>query len=128
VIPAFINPAAGNAESARNALLSTGGHFDIREVAPSQLSARIRDAIREGATRVVIAGGDGSVGGAADALAGSNVELAILPCGTLNHLAKDLHLPLDPDAPPRRLARGRAVSIDGATIFQKRPSKRRSVG
>ena len=116
MIPAFINPAAGNAENARSALLSTGGHFDIREVAPSQLSAKIRDAIGEGATRVVVAGGDGSVGTAAGALAGTGVELAILPSGTLNHLAKDLSLPLDLAEAAELAHRGRAVSVDGGTV------------
>jgi diacylglycerol kinase family enzyme len=116
VIPAFINPAAGNAEHARSALLSTGGHFDIREVAPSQLADRIREAVREGATRVLVAGGDGSIGSAAGALAGTGVELAILPTGTLNHLAKDLKLPLDLAEAAAVAHQGSIASIDGATL------------
>jgi len=116
VIPAFINPAAGNAEHARRALLGTGGHFDIREVAPSQLADRIGEAVREGATRVLVAGGDGSVGLAAGAIAGTGVELAILPTGTLNHLAKDLKLPLDLAAAATVARQGRIVSVDGATL------------
>jgi len=120
VIPAFINPEAGNAENARSALLSAeqhgGGHFDIREVAPFQLSSSIAQAIREGARRVVVAGGDGSIGTAAGALAGSGVELAILPSGTLNHLAKDLRLPLDLAQAARVALGGRAVNVDGATV------------
>jgi diacylglycerol kinase family enzyme len=116
VIPAFINPAAGNAEHARNALLSTGGHFDIREVAPSQLVERVGEAVRQGATRILVAGGDGSIGSAAGALAGTGVELAILPSGTLNHLAKDLDLPLDLAEAAKLAHEGRAVSVDGASI------------
>jgi diacylglycerol kinase family enzyme len=120
VIPAFINPDAGNAENARSALLSAeqdgGGRFDIREVAPFQLSSSIAQAIREGARRVVVAGGDGSIGTAAGAVAGSGVELAILPSGTLNHLAKDLHLPLDLAKAARVALGGRAVGVDGATV------------
>jgi diacylglycerol kinase family enzyme len=46
-----------------------------------------------GAERVLVAGGDGSVGTAAAALCGSPTALAVLPAGTLNHLAKDLGLP-----------------------------------
>jgi len=120
VIPAFINPDAGNAENARSALRSAeqqgGGHFDIREVAPFQLSSSIARAIREGARRVVVAGGDGSIGTAAGAVAGSGVELAILPSGTLNHLAKDLRLPLDLVEAARVALGGRAVNVDGATV------------
>src|SRR3569833_16414 len=93
-IRAFVNPLAGNADAARGALTAVGG-FDIREVAPDKLAASVRDALREGAPRVLIAGGDGSVASAATSLAGTDAELAILPCGTLNHLAKDLGLPLD---------------------------------
>jgi diacylglycerol kinase family enzyme len=120
VIPAFINPAAGNAEQARQALLSIEGggegHFDIREVAPSLLADRIREAVREGARRVLVAGGDGSIGTAAGALAGSDVELAILPSGTLNHLAKDLRLPLDLTDAANLAFHGSAIRIDGATV------------
>jgi diacylglycerol kinase family enzyme len=120
VIPAFINPDAGNAENARSALRIAeqqgGGHFDIREVAPFQLSSSIARAIREGARRVVVAGGDGSIGTAAGAVAGSGVELAILPSGTLNHLAKDLRLPLDLAQAARVALGGRAVNVDGATV------------
>ena len=120
MIPAFINPDAGNAENARSALLSAeqraGGHFDIREVAPFQLSSSIARAIRDGARRVVVAGGDGSIGTAAGALAGTGVELAILPSGTLNHLAKDLRLPLDLAQAARVALSGRAMNVDGATV------------
>lgn len=124
MIPAFINPAAGNAENARSALRTAeeevaggrGGHFDIREVAPSRLSDSIREAMREGARRIVVAGGDGSIGSAADVLTGTGVELAILPSGTLNHLAKDLRLPLDLAAAARVALHGRVVSVDGATV------------
>jgi diacylglycerol kinase family enzyme len=119
VIPAFINPAAANAEHARQALLGTdggGGHFDIREVAPSLLAERIREAGRQGARRILVAGGDGTVGTAADALAGSDIELAILPAGTLNHLAKDLQLPLDLNDAAKLAYTGSAVSIDGASV------------
>jgi diacylglycerol kinase family enzyme len=116
VIPAFINPASGNAEHARTALLSTGGHFDIREVAPSLLANAIGDAMRAGARRVVVAGGDGTIGAAAHAVTGSDTELAILPSGTLNHLAKDLGLPLDLAEAAKLALSGQAVSVDGATV------------
>jgi diacylglycerol kinase family enzyme len=85
-------------------------------VAPFQLPASIREAIREGARRVLVAGGDGSIGTAAGALAESGVELAILPSGTLNHLAKDLRLPLDLAQAARVALHGRVVNVDGATV------------
>src|SRR4051794_23653081 len=90
-IPAFINPNAGNADAARDALRTAGG-FDVREVQPVTLADEVRAAVSEGASRILVAGGDGSIGSAAGVLAGSDVELAILPGGTLNHLAKDLSI------------------------------------
>ena len=56
------------------------------------------DAAREAAHHagiIVAAGGDGTVSGVAAALAGTETALGVLPLGTLNHFAKDLHIPLD---------------------------------
>lgn len=115
VIPAFVNPHAGNADAARAALESVGG-FAIRELEPATLASHVQDAIRSGATRILIAGGDGSIAGAANALAGHHAELAILPCGTLNHLAKDLGLPLDLEQAARVARDGVAVPVDAAFV------------
>ena len=126
-IPAFVNPLAGNADAARAALSAVGG-FDIREVAPDMLADHVRTAIGEGATRVLVAGGDGSIGSAADALIGTNVELAILPSGTLNHLAKDLSLPLDLETAARVAQEGHAVAVDSAVVNDRTFLNTSSVG
>lgn len=59
------------------------------------MEARLQRAIDSGAEVIVAAGGDGTVTAAATAMAGSDRQLAILPAGTMNLLAKDLALPLD---------------------------------
>ncbi|MGV9558787.1 diacylglycerol kinase family protein [Streptomyces sp. NPDC003522] len=77
-------------------------------------------ALRDGAHLVVVCGGDGTLRAAADALAGSGVPLAVVPCGTGNLLARNLGLPLDPadalDAAlrgtPHRLDLGRVQGDD----------------
>jgi diacylglycerol kinase family enzyme len=115
MIPAFINPLAGNADDARQALRAVGG-FDIREVPPAMLADRVRTAIGEGARRLLIAGGDGSIGSAANVIAGTGVELAILPCGTLNHLAKDLSLPLSLEDAARVALNGCVTAVDAAVV------------
>jgi YegS/Rv2252/BmrU family lipid kinase len=54
-----------------------------------------REAARAGADRVAVAGGDGSIGCAADAAATAAVPLAVIPAGTANDFARFLELPDD---------------------------------
>ena len=105
LIPAFINPDAGNAKDAREALRAAGD-IDVREADPDNLAAAIRVAVGEGARRVIVAGGDGTIAAAAGVVAGTDVSVGILPAGTLNHLAKDLGIPLD-------LAEAARVAVGG---------------
>lgn len=86
----FHNPDAGDeTHSAAQlaAALRAGG------LAVSLCGAK-GDALREGLARpmqlAIIAGGDGTVGRIAPALAGRGVALAVLPCGTANNLARAL--------------------------------------
>ena len=88
-IPAIVNVASGTAEAAREAL-GLSDAFDVHEVAPAAIESTIRDLVAEGAPRVLVAGGDGTIATAAAALLGSPAELAVLPGGTLNHFARDL--------------------------------------
>ncbi len=109
LIPAFVNPGSGNAGKARDALASTG-RFDIREVEPDILEGEIRQAVEGGATRILVAGGDGTIGIGASVVAGTAVELAVLPAGTLNHFAKDMEIPVDlPEA--AAAAAGTSISL-----------------
>ena len=95
-IPAFVNPESGTAEKARDAL-ERAGLFDVIEVQPADLRDRIQEAVANGAARFLIAGGDGSIRTAVEVAAGTDVEMAVLPAGTLNHFAKDHRLPTDLD-------------------------------
>ncbi|MGW2615094.1 diacylglycerol kinase family protein [Streptomyces sp. NPDC001500] len=69
-------------------------------------------AVRNGARLVVVCGGDGTLRAAADALAGSDVPLALVPCGTGNLLARNLGLPLSPTAALDAALRGSPRRID----------------
>src|SRR3954469_21216199 len=52
-----------------------------------------RRAVAAGASLVFAAGGDGTVRGCAEALAGTGVPLAIVPLGTANLTARALGVP-----------------------------------
>jgi diacylglycerol kinase family enzyme len=127
MIPAFINPRAGNAGAARGALESVGD-FEILDVPPSTLAQQVKAAIANGARRILVAGGDGSIGSAAGAIAGTATELAILPCGTLNHLARDLLLPLDLEEAARIAKTGHSVAVDAAVVNDRLFLNTSSVG
>lgn len=76
------------------------------------LAVRLADAMASDASVVVAAGGDGTITAVASALVGSEKSLAILPLGTVNALAKDLHVPLDLPAAIAALATGVEHRID----------------
>jgi diacylglycerol kinase family enzyme len=61
----------------------------------TELSDRIRRAIEGDADTIIAAGGDGTVTALATAIVHSDKNLAILPLGTANLLARDLGMPLD---------------------------------
>jgi len=77
-----------------------------------EMIARARRALEEGASTVVAGGGDGTVNAVASVLAGSDVRLAVLPLGTLNHFAKDLRIPLDLDAAVANAVHGVPRQVD----------------
>lgn len=126
-IPAFINPAAGGAEEARTAL-SGGDVFDVREIPPQELEDAIRRIVAEGATRILVAGGDGTIATAASALLETGSELAILPGGTLNHFATDLGIPKESAEALALATSGRARPADAALVNKRLFLNTSSVG
>jgi YegS/Rv2252/BmrU family lipid kinase len=74
--------------------------------------ALIREAIAGGVTHVVLAGGDGTVNGVLDLLAGTDVTLGLIPCGTANDLAQQIGVPSDPQRACELILRGERKDLD----------------
>lgn len=91
MIPAFVNPHSGNAAVAADAI-AADPRFALQVVAPDRLLAGIREQIDKGATRILVGGGDGTLASAAGLLVPADVELAVVPAGTLNHFARSVGL------------------------------------
>ena len=114
-IRAFVNLSSGSGEAAREALEGVGV-FDVAPCVPEHLDRQIERAVREGAERVVVAGGDGTIAKAAAALVRKETALAVVPGGTLNHFAKDHGIPRDPVEAAELSATGRTTTTDVATV------------
>jgi diacylglycerol kinase family enzyme len=93
-------------------LTEAGVTAEFRVTPADQLTAAAATAARTGADAVVAAGGDGTISAVAAALVGGHVPLGVIPLGTLNHFAKDLHIPLQMQAAARVLAAGHVQRID----------------
>jgi diacylglycerol kinase family enzyme len=79
----------------RAAFAAVGIDAETILVSPQEIEAELRRAVNRRPGALFIGGGDGTVGLAAAAIAGTDIALGVLPLGTLNHFAKDLGVPAD---------------------------------
>lgn len=77
-----------------------------------RLATALEACRREPPDLLVVIGGDGTVLAAAEAFLGTPTALAVVPAGTINQLARDLGIPLDPMAAVAALATGAPRQID----------------
>ena len=92
------------------AFAQAGATVRVAALDGKQIPEAIKAVARSG--RVIVAGGDGTAAGAAQILAGSDTELGLLPLGTLNHLARDIGIPVDLGEAAEVAANGQPVAID----------------
>jgi len=98
-------------------VIATSGPGDATQIAAA--------ASRNGASEVIVSGGDGTINEALQGLIGSETRLAILPHGTANVLARELRLPLNSMRSAEVIARGRTrrihvgCAIDEANSFKR---------
>ncbi len=86
--------ASGTAEAAQQAL-GENDTFEVHAVQPDEIADTVRQLVDDGARRILVAGGDGTIGTAAAVLVDHPAELVVLPGGTLNHFARDLGISTD---------------------------------
>jgi len=92
---------------------STGVTLNIEEARLGfDITAAVKRAREQGASVVIAGGGDGTLNGVAAGLSGSNVPMAILPIGTLNHLARDLGVSLNVTEAIGQLKSDRVAKMD----------------
>ena len=96
-IPALLNPRSGSAARAR-AALNADARFRVLELEPARVADAVRAEVRRGTPRLLVSGGDGTLSAALGAAAGTALEIAVFPGGTLNHFARDAGIPLDDPA------------------------------
>ena len=79
---------------------------------PGHATELAKNASQEGYKLVIVAGGDGTVGEAANGLAGSDVQLGIIPLGSFMNIARMLSIPLDIEKAIMLIKIGRSRKID----------------
>jgi YegS/Rv2252/BmrU family lipid kinase len=114
-IPAlFLNPVAGRGRAKRRLprvlelLEAAGIHVEVHQsTGVGDLENQVREAVRNGTTQLIVAGGDGSVHEAVNGImaAGGDGALGVVPVGTGNDFAKAAGIPLDWEAATTLLAR-----------------------
>jgi diacylglycerol kinase family enzyme len=117
-IPVLINRNGGTAAAA-GARLKKDVAAAFRD-AGLDVAIRLLDGARiakaaeklKGHNMIVVGGGDGTLGAAAEVLAGSDTALGILPLGTHNHFARQIGIPQDLPGAARVLAKGRRKAVD----------------
>lgn len=116
-LPLIYNAAAGGGQDISAQLTS---HFrDLGtevELLPTtgtgDATALAGRAAAANASRVVVAGGDGTINEVVNGLAGSDTELAVIPTGTANVLAIELEIPLEITRACELAVTGGGVAVD----------------
>jgi diacylglycerol kinase family enzyme len=100
----------------QDAFAKIGVESEIYLCEPARLTRTAQQLAAERFDAIVAAGGDGTVSSVAGGLAGTEMPLAVLPLGTLNHFAKDLAMPLELADAVRAIADGENTAIDVGEI------------
>jgi YegS/Rv2252/BmrU family lipid kinase len=114
----IVNPQAGGGRAAEAlpvveaTLTRLGVPFHTERTESLEHAAELARAAVEAGETVAALSGDGLIGKVAGALAGTGGELAVLPGGRGNDLARALGIPHDPEVATEVLATGRVRELD----------------
>lgn len=114
-VPVVVNARAGlgmnvEVQAVARDLEAAGVAHEVRTVEPARLDEEVDRAVAGGADVVGVCGGDGTLRGAAEHLAGTASAMAPIPCGTLNHFARWLGID-SPAAAAAAIAGGRTRTV-----------------
>ena len=116
MVTVLLNPGAAGAGERKadieRLFLAAGSEARVVELQPGQDPAEAARAASARTSVVVAAGGDGTVSRVAAGLLGTPATLGVLPLGTLNHFARDLHIPFNLEQAVATIAGGRVGRID----------------
>jgi diacylglycerol kinase (ATP) len=119
----LLNPAAGRGGAAGRlhrfrVLAAAAGAGLVVSKSGADIAVQARRAVEDGVSRLVVAGGDGTMHQAAQGLAGSACALGVVPLGTGNDLASTLGIPTDFEAAVARALAGGIRRLDLARVEQ----------
>jgi diacylglycerol kinase family enzyme len=94
-------------------LSESGAPLEFEQIAKGQdITAASRAFIKGKPKILVAAGGDGTLNAVASAVVNTGNVLGVIPAGTLNHLARDLAIPLSAEAAAASMLGGHEIQID----------------
>jgi YegS/Rv2252/BmrU family lipid kinase len=108
------NPSSGRGndrETAFDAAVKRHPEVEVHVLSsPEDLGQTVKRAVADGCDLVIAAGGDGTIAGVAETIAGTDTKLGVVPMGTFNYFARSLGIPEDP-----------AAALDAALDGEDRP-------
>jgi len=125
-LAAIVNPISGRrnmlprVRTIARAVERLGGRLDLQLTQGPRHATQLAAGLAKDVEAVLIVGGDGTVGEAANGLARNHVPMLILRTGTENLVAREMNMPTDPELVADTLLRGEQFAADLGIINQHR--------
>jgi len=121
----IVNPVSGTGKREKALALirsNLAPHFDYK-IVTTKFAGEATEIVniyhKQGFTKVVAVGGDGTVNEVAKAVVGTAIEMGILPTGSGNGLARHLKIPMNITKAIEVINRGNTINIDNGLINDK---------